>query len=182
MKLMTTKLMTTFASSLALVLASCSEDQEASDSASAEKQEDLSAILLETAPTDPLEIAEIRKSAQPGETVTFTGELIGDEVIFSDNLAVMRVGDPNKIAPCPPEEGCKTPWDACCDLPEVKKAAIVSVQVVDENGKVIKTGLKGLGGMQEMGTVTVTGEVAEGSNAERMVVNASGIFVQPKSS
>ena len=52
------------------------------------------------------------------------------------------------------------------------------MQVVDDAGKPLKTGLKGLGGMKELSALTVTGKIAEGSNMENMLVNATGIFVQ----
>jgi hypothetical protein len=178
------KLITTLASGLFLVLTSCSEEKQAADSPAPQKEESLSAVLLDTAPADPVDIAEMRKSAKPGEAVTFTGSLIGKNTIFMDNRAVMVMGDPKKLTACNliPGDECETPWDVCCDDYELIKDSIVTVQVVDEDGKPLQAGLKGLGGMAELSAVTVTGEVAEGSSAENMVVNASGIFVQPKSS
>jgi len=166
---------------LAVLLSSCSEEKQADNPSAPVKGDELAAVLLEAAPQEPLEIAEIRKSAKPGETVTFSGLVMGKEVVFMDSRAVLTLGDPGKMTPCGPEEGCETPWDVCCDDPEVVNAAIITVQVVDENGKVLKKGLKGVGGMTELSSLTVTGEVAEGSNADNMVVNATGIFVTPKS-
>jgi hypothetical protein len=176
------KLTSMIGSGLLFALVSCSEEKQSADSPPAAESTQLSAILLNSAPQDARDISEIRQSAQPGETVTFSGGLLGDETIFSENLALMRVGDPKKLKPCPPEEGCETPWDACCDDYDLKKASIITVQVVDEDGKPFKATLKGLGGMKELGSVTVTGTVAEGSNADNMVVNATGIYVEPRSS
>lgn len=175
------KLIPLFASGLLFALSSCSEEKEANDQSILKKDEDLTTILLESAPDKPLGIAEIRKSAKPGETVTFSGMVMGKKVVFMDSRAVMTLGDPSKMTPCPPDEGCETPWDVCCDDVDVVNASIVTVQVVDKNGKVLKTGLRGLGGIKELSSLTVTGEVAKGSNAENMLVNATGIFVQPKS-
>lgn len=57
----------------------------------------------------------------------------------------------------------------------------MTVQVVDEEGKLVKKTLRGVGGVKELSTVTVTGEVAEGSNDSNMLINAAGIFVHPNS-
>ena len=163
---------------LTFLFASCSEKEEA-----AENKKDagpLEEILLTNAPEKAVDIADMRQSAKTGDTVTFTGTVIGSDPVFMDGRAVLIMGDPKKITACNliPGDECETPWDVCCDDPDVIKASIVTVQVVDDAGKPLKTGLKGLGGMKELSALTVTGEVAKGSNDDNMLVNATGIFVQ----
>ena len=57
--------------------------------------------------------------------------------------------------------------------------AVATVQVVDEKGSVLRVGLKGLGGLTELSTVIVKGTVAPASGNGVLIVNASGIFVEP---
>ena len=57
------------------------------------------------------------------------------------------------------------------------RASIATIQVIDENGKPVKSGLRGLGGLQELSNLIVVGEVAKESNAENFLVNATGIHV-----
>ena len=163
---------------LSFLFASCSEKKETTENN--KESGPLEELLLTSAPEKAIDIADLRKSALAGDTVTFTGNIIGSDPVFMDGRAIMIMGDPKKITSCNliPGDECETPWDVCCDDPDVIKASIVTVQVVDDAGKPLKTGLKGLGGMKELSALTVTGEVAEGSNKDNMLVNATGIFVQ----
>jgi len=165
---------------LAFVMAACSDDKETKKQDSAPKAP-LEQVVLDAAPANPIQISELRKSAKPGDTVTFTGEVIGSYDVFMDGRAVMIMGDPHKITPCNRISGdeCETPWDVCCDDPDVITASIVTVQVVDESGKPLKSGLKGIGGVAELSAVTVTGKVAKSSNDKNMIINATGLFVHP---
>jgi len=36
------------------------------------------------------------------------------------------------------KDECATPWDYCCEAPDKIKAATISVQLVDANGKIVK--------------------------------------------
>lgn len=167
---------------LAFILSACSEDKETSKEENANKAP-LAHLVLDSAPEKAVDIAEMRKSAQPGDTVTFTGEVIGSDPVFMEGRAVMIMGDPKKLTACNkiPDDPCETPWDVCCDDPEVITASIVTVQVVDDSGKPVKSSLKGIGGVTELSSVTITGKVAKASNADNMLVNATGIYVHPKS-
>lgn len=165
---------------LSLLFASCSEKEEATNQ-DVSKGGPLAEVVLQTAPDKPVDIATMRTSAQAGETVTFTGKIMGSDTVFMDGRAVMILGDPKKMTPCNeiPGDECPAPWDVCCDDPDVVTASIVTVQVVDESGKPVKASLKGVSGLTELSSVTVTGEVAASSNKENMLVNATGIYVHP---
>lgn len=164
----------------ALTLASCSEKKETSDTSSSDETP-FSQIILSEQPAEAIDIADLRTNANPGDMVTFTGSIIGNDPVFIDNRAVMIMGDPKKLTSCDkiPGDECETPWDVCCDDPDVIKDSIVTVQVVDADGKPLKNSLKGVSGIEELSSLVVTGEVAEGSNKDNMLVNATGIFVQP---
>ncbi|MGJ8723545.1 MAG: hypothetical protein ACSHYB_03220 [Roseibacillus sp.] len=139
----------------------------------------LKSVLLTELPADAISVADAFANPTPGTPITVTGEIMGRMEPFIDSRAMVVLGDPTKITPCNRnhDDGCQTPWDVCCDDPEVIKTSTATIQILDENGSVIKEGLKWLGGMQELTTLTVVGEVAEGSNAENLLINASGIHV-----
>ena len=60
-----------------------------------------------------------------------------------------------------------------------KLEGLATVQIVDSNGRVLKEGLEGVGGLANLAKVTVSGRVAEGSSPESLVVNATAIKVNP---
>lgn len=74
-----------------------------------------------------------------------------------------------------PGDACETPWDACRDIPEDKKKAIATIQIVNAEGRVLKQGLEGTGGIANLATLIVSGEVAEGSAGDVLIVNATAI-------
>ncbi len=134
--------------------------------------------VLATAPTGPAAaIHTLRVSAKPGDEVTLAGRIMGNLNPFVDGRAIFILGDPSILTPCDevPGDSCTTPWDTCCDLPEDKKRATASIQVVDAAGHVLKEGIKGVGGLVELAHVTVTGVVANGSTPELLIVNATAI-------
>jgi len=166
---------------LTLALASCSEKKETSENTPQGDSGNLASLVLTSAPDNAIDIADLRKSGKPGDTVIFTGNVIGSHSVFMDGRAVMIMGDPKKITSCNliPGDECPTPWDVCCDDHDAIKASIITVQVVDEAGKPLMTGLKGLGGLKELSALTIIGRVAENSNESNMLINATGIFVKP---
>ncbi|MGJ8655780.1 MAG: hypothetical protein ACSHX6_04950 [Akkermansiaceae bacterium] len=167
---------------LTVSLSSCSEDKKETTESTQPKSEvnALASYLLKESPADAVDIADLRKSASAGDTVTFTGKAMGKHSVFMDDRAIMVLGDPKKITSCDllPGDNCKTPWDVCCDDRDVINATIVTVQIVDDAGKPLSTGIKGLGDIKELTEVIVTGKVADGSNEKNMVINATGIFVK----
>ena len=136
-------------------------------------------ILLKEKPTDAIPISDLRTKHKAGDTVTFKGQIIGAKKVFIDELASMTMGDPKKMTTCNlrPGDGCQTPWDVCCDEPQVINDNIVNVQILDETGAPIKAGIKGLSGIKEMSDLIITGVVDKSSNEKNMIVNATGIFV-----
>lgn len=163
-----------------LALVSCGDKPEETTGTPADPASSvLEAVLVTEAPADPIPVSEARQSPNPGTEITVTGDIIGKPEVFVDNRAMFTIGDPEKITSCNrmPDDHCTTPWDVCCDDPEVIKSSIATVQVVDEDGRIIKEGLKGLGGMKELSIVTVKGTVAEGSNADNLLINADAIHV-----
>lgn len=142
----------------------------------------LEQYLIQEQPSDAISVAAAFADPTPGTPITVTGEIMGQLMPFVENRAMLILGDPAKLTPCNriPGDLCETPWDACCDLPEVKKVSMATIQLLDDEQRPLREGLKGLGGMRELTTLTVVGTIAEGSNAENLVITASGIHVGPQ--
>jgi hypothetical protein len=136
-------------------------------------------ILLKEKPAEAIKISDLRTKHKAGETVTFTGQVIGSKEVLSDGLAVMIMGDPTMMTTCDKsgDDGCQTPWDVCCDDLDKVRNNIITVLVLDESGNPIKAGLRGLSGIKEMSDLTITGEIDKSSNENNMNINATGIFV-----
>jgi len=165
---------------LALALISCKEAPQTVENAdkTSEAESVLENFVLNEAPENAESITEVRKDPTPGKEVTISGKVMGRMTPFVEGRAILVLGDPEKITSCDlhPGDGCQTPWDVCCDDEDVIKASIASIQVVDADGKLIKEGLKGLNGIKELSNLVVKGTIAEGSNADILIVNATGIY------
>lgn len=135
------------------------------------------------APVDgtPVSIPDIRRTAQPGDTIVVEGKIMGVMTPFMENRAVFVLGDTGTLTSCDerPGDGCKTPWDVCCDPPEAIRAGIATVQIADAGGVVVRAGLKGARGLRELSRVRVQGIVSAGSTPESLVVNARAISILP---
>lgn len=137
----------------------------------------LNAVLAATPTGETKAIHLIRATAKPGDEITVTGKIMGNEKPFVDGRAAFILGDPEVLTACneDPADKCTTPWDNCCDSPEDKKRGIATVQVVGADGRVLKEPLEGVGGLAKLATVTVCGKVAEGSSADALIITAQAI-------
>jgi hypothetical protein len=139
-------------------------------------------LLAKDALPDAVGVVAARKAVEPGKEIVITGFVGGREEPFVDGRAIFTLGDSKALTQCDakPGDGCKTPWDACCDEPEKIKASIASIQVVDGDGLVLKRKLEGFGGIAPGSTVSVKGKIAPGSTSDALIVNAEQFHVTPK--
>jgi len=160
---------------------SCEKKHTANEDTPTQTLSSLQSLVLTSAPEGALQIVEARKTAKEGQQITLSGTVMGRKEPFVNGRAIMVLGDPNKITPCnlKEDDACPTPWDVCCDDPDDVKASTVTIQVVDTNGKPIKEGFKGVSGIKELSQLIVKGIVANGSNADNLLINATGIYVKP---
>jgi hypothetical protein len=137
----------------------------------------LSAVLAAAPKGEPKSIHLIRTTAKPGDEITISGKIMGNEKPFVDGRSAFILGDPAVLTACneDPADKCATPWDNCCDSPEDKKRGIATIQVLGTDGRVLKESVEGVGGLSNLATVTVTGEVANGSSADLLIINALAI-------
>ncbi len=170
------------AGAFALGMSACGDGGEAeSAAASAEPLPEIKAVLLDAAPeSEAVSVIEARKEVTPGAEITVVGRVGGAMEPFSESFATLVLAD-DTLETCDkiPGDSCPTPWDACCALPETIKASRLSVQISDADGKPMTQTLKGAGGLKELDSIIVTGTVAEGSTAENLIVNATGIYRKP---
>ncbi len=160
------------------LLASCKEKTPASADAPATGPSETLTRVLATAPAgSPQAIHTARVSVQPGEEITISGRIMGSSRPFVDGRAAFILGDPEILTPCNenPGDDCDSPWDTCCDTPEDKKRATATIQIVDADGRVLKEAVEGVGGLEKLAHVTVTGKVAESSSADVLLINAQAI-------
>jgi len=136
-------------------------------------------LFTEESPANPKSVTETRK-LKAGDKVTVEGKVIGSKHPFIDGRALFVIGDPEKLKSCDlrPEDDCKTPWDVCCESTKDITAGTLSVQVVDADGKIVKTGLKGVNGLDNLSQVVIQGTVAENSTETAMTVTAEKIFIK----
>ena len=140
------------------------------------------ALFLKSAPANAKDVGELLPAAKPGETVVIRGVIGGSEEPFVNHRAIMTIAD-RKLKSCADmgdKDHCKTPWDYCCEPRESLKVNLASVQVVGADGKVVKADLKGQGGLDPLRKVVIEGKVAPESTKDALVINATGVFVEPK--
>lgn len=142
----------------------------------------LDAWFTTTAPAAPETIHKLRETAKPGDEIVLSGLVMGREQPFVDGRAAFVLGDPEILTPCNrmPDDECTTPWDACCDSKEDKLQGTATIQLVDENDRVLKTSIKGSHGLTELSLVTLTGVVAKSSTPEALIINATKLHIAPQ--
>ncbi len=137
----------------------------------------LSAVLAASPAGEPKSIHLIRATAKPGDEITVSGKIMGNEKPFVEGRSAFILGDPEVLTACneDPADKCTTPWDNCCDSPEDKKRGIATIQIIGADGRVLKEPVEGIGGLANLAAVTVTGKVADGSSADLLIINAQAI-------
>lgn len=126
-------------------------------------------------------IHQLREGLEPGASIAFEGRVMGRLQVFIPGRAAFIVGDPTILTSCKdiPGDDCETPWDVCCDDPDNITRGILTVQLVDEGGKVLARDVRDVNGLTELSSVRIEGVVAESSGNGNLIVNANRIHVLP---
>jgi hypothetical protein len=163
----------------ALALTACRKPQSEAAVDPPPPSVSLDAWFTSSAPPSPQAIHLVRDSLSPGDEVTVSGRIMGRKNPFVDDRAAFVLGDPAMMTPCNerPDDDCETPWDVCCDSRENVRLGTATIQLVGDDGRVIGRGLKGVNGLIELSTVTVTGTVDRGSTPEALIINATAVYV-----
>lgn len=166
----------------AALLASCGKKEASVNAPAVSAPSTALSAVLAAAPTgEAKSIHLIRTTAKPGDEITISGKIMGNEKPFVEGRAAFILGDPEVLTPCneDPADKCTTPWDVCCDSPEDKKRGIATIQIVGTDGRVLKESVEGVGGLANLATVTVSGKVAEGSSPDALILSAVAIRTRP---
>lgn len=135
-------------------------------------------LFAATAPGNAQNIKDARKAARQGADIVLVGRVGGNKEAFVDGRAIFTLVD-TRLKSC--KEGdemdwCKTPWDYCCEPRDELTANMASIEVLGPNGKPLRVGLQGAGGLQPLSVVTVSGRVADIAGGN-LVVDAKSIHV-----
>ncbi len=167
------------------LLSACGTEEKAtsatseSDEAAVATHPKIAPVILTEKPEGSQTVLELRKAGKPGDEVTVTGKIGGAMKPFTEGFATFVLAD-TSLRTCDliPEDGCKTPWDACCADPEMINASRITVQILDGDSGPVAVSLHQMEGLSELDQLVVMGQVAEGSSAENLILNASGIFLE----
>jgi hypothetical protein len=116
------------------------------------------------------------KSAADKELVV-RGRIGGRRNPFVAGAAIFLITD-KPLPMCSDRHGdsCPTPWDSCCEPPELVRAATATVQVLAPDGRPLATSLRGRNGLEPGAEVVVVGTRAE-QDQGGLVISARAIYV-----
>ena len=138
------------------------------------------ALLSETAPGSAMSVVEARAVAKPGDTIVLRGKVGGKMKPISESVSILVLADEKAITSCDdiPGDGCETPWDYCCEEPSKIASSTATIQVKGEDGKLLRSSLRGAGDLKELSHLIVSGTVDVASTADALIVNANKIHVE----
>ncbi len=139
-------------------------------------------LFLAAAPVDAMNLHEAKQSAVQGSTVVLHGRIGGAEEPFAKGRAVFTLVDTGvkSCADMGDEDHCPTPWDYCCEPRDNLRTNSATIQIVDADGRLIKSDIKGVRGLKPLADVTVVGTVAQVDASGVFIINATGMFVNTK--
>ncbi len=138
------------------------------------------ALFLPERPAQAEGLSAVKAKAKQGDEVVFEARVGGRAEPFVAKRALFVVADP-ALPACSENEGdgCKTPWDYCCEDPQDLLRQTATVRFLDAQGKPIAASAKDAGGLAGLKTVVVRGKVSEANEEGLFVVDASGVWVKP---
>lgn len=158
-------------------LAGCGSSPPSADTTTSGPSPEGAAYLLATEPPGAANVKDAKTIAKSDEKITLVGRIGGDVNPWIEGQAAFLVVD-TALKPCNEQhdDGCKTPWDYCCDAGELP-AHKAMVKIVDASGKPVATDARKLLGIKELQTVVVHG-VAKRDESGNLTVLADGVFVR----
>ena len=136
-------------------------------------------FFVDEEPAGAIDVSQARaaETLKIGESVSLRGRIGGSKDPFVAGRAVLTLMG-RGLKPCNENPGdlCKVPWDYCCETQDSIVANSVTVQVVDEKGRPLRTDLKGRRGMKELTELVVLGTVAS-TKGGAVVVTAKQMHV-----
>jgi len=136
-------------------------------------------LFLTEAPTEVASLLEARQSAAVGDEVAFAARIGGRVDPFTKQAAVFLVAD-RAVPTCVDKhgpDGCPTPWDYCCEPKDNLLANLATVQIVDADGRPLRTSARGVRGLDPMADIIVVGTVRT-ADPGAFVINATAIYIE----
>jgi hypothetical protein len=135
-------------------------------------------FLLAAEPAGAKGVRDARKDTKDGDDVVIVGRIGGEKKPWVEGRAAFWVVDSSfKACNEKDDDGCKTPWDFCCDDTDELHKGMATVKVVDDQGKTVAVDARELLGVKELQTVVVKGK-AKRDEQGNLTVLASGLFVR----
>lgn len=165
-----------FAAAVA-VGAGCSSSQPTAAKHSVGPSPEGAVYLLASEPQGAINVKDAKADAKSDQQITMVGRIGGDVKPWIEKSAAFFLVD-TSLKPCNEthDDGCKTPWDYCCDAGDLP-ANKALVKVVNTNGEPIAVDARHLLGVKELQTVVVRG-VAKRDEAGNLTLLADGVFVR----
>ena len=164
---------------LAGVACDDSEDSAAPAASASPESRLPEGLILASEPDGAQSVSNLRASAGDGETVVVRGVVGGREDPIAENRAILTLLD-ESVETCDrmeTDDGCKTPWDACCTPQETIAANLATVQVVDGKGSPLRTSLRGVDRLAPLARVIVVGKYRPSPDGQAAVIDATGIYI-----
>lgn len=134
--------------------------------------------LLTEAPADSQELLAAIADAGPEGMIVATGRVGGMMHPITEGYAAFVVAD-EVVHFCDETEDdhCATPWDACCESPDVIKASRAVVQIADADGNPLPVDLRKVADLRENDTVHVIGRLVKSPDPDSRLITATALFV-----
>lgn len=134
-------------------------------------------LFLASAPEGAKPITALKQSAKQGDEVVVRVVVGGRVEPLVEGRASAAIIDAGVANQCLGEDDhCKTPWDYCCTLPEDVTANLATLQVINQDGKVLASGLGP--DIKPLATLVVRGVVGPRPDSQVLTINATGIYVE----
>lgn len=130
------------------------------------------AWVLASAPGDAVSILDAKASAKEGDEIVLRGRIggraspiAGDSPVFTIvDLGLPYCGEVE-------EEGCKTPWDYCCETPETVTRHSATVQIVTDG-----VADPVAAGLEPLDELILIGTVGPRLNDDMLTIRATGVY------
>ncbi|GEM_PF-2403356 len=133
-------------------------------------------LFLKHPPPNAVEVRAARETVEQGAAIVLRGRIGGVPTPFARDRALFLLAD-RKLKLC--TEGCRTPWDYCCEAKQTILSNLATIQISDGNGRPLKIDIQGVNGLTPAAEVIVSGTVIQRTR-NVFVVDARNIYVKPR--
>ena len=135
-------------------------------------------LFLTSAPDGVKPIKQLKESVKPGDVVV-VNVIVGGRVkpIVEGRASAMIIDVGLENACTAEKDHCETPWDYCCTTHEAITANLATLQVVDNDGRVLAADLSKH--FKPLSNLIVKGVVGPRPDKKVLQINATGIYVKP---